>query len=123
MRLILGLLVVLAGCNALDRPEVKDCENYLKGKLRSPSTYKRISTYSYAANGKQHVSIEHDAANAYGTPIRATQFCFYPIKNGKPDTSQYIDHDAALANQFSDEELMGLNTEVSLEALDNVGNE
>lgn len=96
---LLGVLAVLSGC--ADKPEIKQCEDYIKGKLRSPSTYKRIKAEGVAVPfekpTKYTVSVEYDAANAYGTPVRDTQLCIYPIRDGKPVADHYIDFDAGLS--------------------------
>lgn len=95
-------LLALSGCNALSAPEIQDCENYVQGKLRSPSTYKRISADSTIMTDQKPpqvwAEVVYDAANAYGTPIRDTQICKYPLVNGRADLSQYIDHDRLLMN-------------------------
>lgn len=111
---LLGVaLVGLAGCDALEPAGVRECEDYVIAKLRSPSTYKRISrqvTHINPANPSDiknptevWVTIEYDAANAYGTPIRDRQTCQFPRKGGQADTSNYIDFDGTLAEQLEQE--------------------
>jgi len=101
-----ALLAVLAltGCSKqVERPEILDCEQYLLGKLRFPSTYQRVSIQSVRIEkpNYQSVGIEYDAANAYGTPIRGEQICVYPVKNGNPITNIYIDHDNELEDALA----------------------
>lgn len=92
-------LFVLTGCDGLLRSEIKDCEAQLLGELRSPSTYKRIDASSIRANNEQTVRIVYDAANAYGTPIRGTKLCAYPVKGGAVLVDQRIDYDARIEEQ------------------------
>jgi hypothetical protein len=102
--------LALSGCG--DRPEIADCERFLTTKLRSPSTYERISADTKRMTTlnpqEQWVSIEYDAANAYGTPIRGSQICKYPLVDGRPDTSGYINHDS----YGLPEDIDGLGTDV-----------
>lgn len=94
---LLGL-VTLASCDALLPPEIKDCERFVIGKLRAPTTYHRVEAHKTLMDDLKPpeiwVSIEYDAANAYGTPIRDRQICQYPLVNGRADLSKHIDHDA-----------------------------
>lgn len=96
-------LIALIGCDALLAPEIQDCERYIKAKLRSPSTYQRISARSTAMPKERPPQvwavIEYDAANAYGTPIRDMQICTYPTHNGRADVTKYVDHDAVTASE------------------------
>jgi len=92
MRVILVLFLLIAGCAEYTPPEVRACEDYLMAKLKAPATYKRVGFSSAATDGIQHVSIEYDAANSYGVPLRETQLCAFPIKDGQPDVA-YRDHD------------------------------
>ena len=96
MRLvIMGFcLIALSGC---DKPEIKQCEEYIIAKLRAPSTDKRIEASGIRSPWdkpqRYMVQIEYDAANAYGTPIRSVQFCAFSLKGLGPDTSKYYDFD------------------------------
>lgn len=108
MRKVITALGVLAltACGSLEPEEIADCERYVQGKLRSPSTYKRVSARSTLMKdekpAQRWVSVEYDAANVYGTPIRDTQICKYPYKPGLgADLSKYINHDDALLNELS----------------------
>jgi hypothetical protein len=99
-RFLIFVATGLVSCSAVDAPEVTSCEQYVQAKLRSPSTYKRVSTATVRLADKggpyQSVMIEYDAVNAYNAPLRDRQLCRFPIKDDRPDTSDYIDHDAAL---------------------------
>lgn len=107
MKVLLPIaLITLSGCSTFDPPEVAACEKYLVAKLKAPSTYKRINASSvgvpYAKPTEWDVDIEYDAANAFNTPIRDHQLCQFPLSNGRPDTSKYIDFDAALMSRAAD---------------------
>lgn len=73
------------------------CEKHILSKLRSPSTYRQVSTTAielpFEKPTNYHLTIEYDAANAFGTPVRDRQICIFALKNGKPDTSKYYDFD------------------------------
>lgn len=89
------LLFMFAGCG--EDPAIRQCEDYAVAKLRSPSTYKRAEAYGFVTDDhvpKYLVFLSFDAANAFGTPVRETQYCTYPLRNGAPDTTGYIDFDA-----------------------------
>ncbi|MEE9433139.1 MAG: hypothetical protein V3V15_02730 [Sphingorhabdus sp.] len=89
----LGLTLLLVGCNPAENSAVGACELFIKERLRSPSTYERVSVdfsgVSFESQGQnvKMVSIEYDAANAYGTPIRGRQQCTFEVG----DDSQYLD--------------------------------
>lgn len=90
------MLAALASCSPTpvsDLAEVVSCEEYLLAKMDTPSTYKRINSFSYRDGGKQRVSLEYDAQNLHGALVRQRQFCEFPIKDRRPDTSGFIDHD------------------------------
>jgi hypothetical protein len=93
---------VLASCGQAD---VAACEEFLKGGLRSPATYRKVSVRTYDAPiTKQQataigarvydnrpltlrkVFIDYDADNAYGTPVRGIEMCAFVLLEGKlPD--------------------------------------
>ncbi|HEX8573999.1 MAG TPA: hypothetical protein VF759_14740, partial [Allosphingosinicella sp.] len=82
MRLTSAVLpIILCGCNPVQSQAVQACEVFIKERLRSPSTYKRISgdalgpAFENDGRRVKMVTIEYDAANAYGTPIRGSQQC------------------------------------------------
>lgn len=93
--LIALLLVFTSGCSTLEQPEVQRCEEQLLGKLKAPSSYKRINVRVTDINPKDpsdlvHVSerwvtIEYDAVNSFNAPLRDTEICRYPLKNGQAD--------------------------------------
>lgn len=98
MRGIVALVLLpIAATACSDRPEIAQCEAFILKKLKAPSTYKRITATGigipYESPKEYSVSIEYDAANAYGVPVRGTQICTYPLKDGRADTSAYIDFD------------------------------
>ena len=109
------VLLTLAGCDKPLSPPVAQCEKYLVSKLRSPSTYKRVSYSEILVdpakiaepgdgidpNGEPYyaVSIDYDANNAFNAPIRGQQLCQFDLVDGKPDTSGYIDFDQELLDR------------------------
>jgi hypothetical protein len=116
-------LIGLAGCSSMEPTGVRECEESIKGKLRSPSTYKRIKfdvTPIDPANPSNiekptevWVTVEYDAANAYGTPMRSTHMCKFPYKNGVADTGNDIDFDQ---QEAGDLELAADNLEAAADA-------
>jgi hypothetical protein len=84
-----ALTVVLSGCSmAGGQPEVTACEEFIKSALRSPSTFKSVSSKSSDSKsgdgkGVREIFIEYDAANAFGTPIRGSQICTFDLVDGK----------------------------------------
>lgn len=101
LRLALPIAVfAIAGC-AKPTPEFEQCERYIKAQLKAPSSYKLIkqsgSWVPFDKRDRYVLSVEYDAQNSYGAMLRDTQVCIFPNKDGQPDTSQYIDFDAALA--------------------------
>lgn len=79
---ILSLLQFM-GCSQKgpEDPYLSHCSTILEASLRSPSTLKVIHVEHYSA-GSNLVTIEYDAANAYGTPIRGKIMCEYPEVSG-----------------------------------------
>lgn len=107
MRIVLFLFVapVLTSCSVAEPAEWGSCRAYLEGKLAAPSTLKVIRTNStdvpYPDPTYRVVSLEYDAANAFGTPIRGKQSCSFPLRNGRPVVDRYIDHDSEVGNVLS----------------------
>lgn len=97
-------MTMISACS--DAPEIAACQDFLKGGLRSPSTYSEVSVRSEdlpmpAENlaryqladrsspekaGVRTVSIVYDAANAYGTPVRGVQTCHFLLKDREKGT-------------------------------------
>ncbi len=76
MRQVLALCSVLA-LAACTPPREKACDDAIKATLKTPASYKRVST---GAN-----EIVYDAVNEYNAPIRQRGLCFYDEKTGKAD--------------------------------------
>ena len=99
--------LVLTGCG---QPDVDACERFVKGELRSPSTYRQValtqrdlplSLKDFRAitgdrseplrdmidkrsqNGIRTITITYDASNAYGTSVRETRECHFRLRDGK----------------------------------------
>lgn len=98
LKLALPLIIAVAGC-VKPPAEFEQCERYIKSRLKAPSSYKLIgetgSWVPYDKRERYVLSIEYDAQNSYGVMLRDTQICIFPGKDGKPDTSQYIDFEQA----------------------------
>ena len=83
--LLIPILIGLSGCNPAQSQAVQACETFIKERLRSPSTYKRISVDdlgpAFESDGRRikMLTVEYDAANAYGTPIRGSQQCVFEV--------------------------------------------
>lgn len=105
MRLILlaSLTAGLAGCGSLDAPEVKRCEEQLLAKLKAPASYKRVKLSVTDINPQnpsdlknlteRWVTIEYDAVNSFNAPLRDTETCRYPLKNGQADLWNAVEDD------------------------------
>ncbi|MCJ8158353.1 hypothetical protein [Sphingomonas sp. LaA6.9] len=107
---VLGALA-LGGC---DKPEIKICEDFILNKLRSPSTYKRIKASGIKVGEKYSVTVEYDAANAYGAPIRDNQICVFGLKDGRPDTTKTYDFDRDFSGIGGDHD----DVQVSIDGMD-----
>jgi len=85
------LALPIVACGPASQPEVQDCEASLLSGLKAPSTYKAIKKSSVGKPVDKPTtflaSIEYDAANAYGTPIRSTYSCIYKANAGHADVS------------------------------------
>lgn len=94
----------LVGCS-VQSAEVKQCEDYLLAKLKAPATYKQVEASSigipFDKPKEWSVIIKYDAANTYGTPIRESQICIFPVKDGRPVTGGYINFDDRFAGEAS----------------------
>ena len=85
---VLPMLLCSCGGNGYE-PAIQACEKFIEGSLKSPSTYKRVSAnvdqsaVMYAGKSTKSVSVSYDAANAFGTPIRAAEICRFEVdQNG-----------------------------------------
>lgn len=113
------MALVLAGCEGR---EIAACEDYVKDGLRSPSTYRRVSVASrdeaataariVELGGRQvrggqslalrMVTIEYDAQNAFGAPIRNAAQCGFVLGDGEVASQQLLDSKVRLANANRD---------------------
>jgi hypothetical protein len=94
---MLGLVVFPSACSKLfDPPEVTKCEKYVVSKLDRPDTYKRGQHASLSLGKYWEVGIEYSYINKSGAAVpRAWQTCDYPIVNGKPDVSKFLELDGS----------------------------
>lgn len=65
---LIGAALLVSGC---DSKNLKLCEDEIKSNLKAPSTYKRISVN----NMESLISIEYDADNSFGVPLRKKGMC------------------------------------------------
>ncbi|MES2495990.1 MAG: hypothetical protein V4618_07740 [Pseudomonadota bacterium] len=95
---------MLSACHV--SPEITACESFIRKKIATPSTLKVVSSSSVAGSAKgifglkptdrvMLVSIEYDAANEYGAPVRTSAFCAFPMKDGKLPSLQEMEGDAS----------------------------
>jgi hypothetical protein len=101
--------LMLCSCDSAQSQAVQACEVFIKERLRSPSTYKRISGDSlgpaFESDGRRvkMVTLEYDAANAYGTPIRGIQQCVFEV-NANGTFKEDIEHAARMSSIGADSE-------------------
>ena len=103
IKYLLALSFLLAGCNSQQSAAVGACESFIKERLRSPSSYKQISVDdlgpSFKNDGRdiKMLTVEYDAANAYGTPIRGKQMCTFDVDQ----SGNFIDKDVEFAAKMA----------------------
>lgn len=113
------ILLALAGCEGR---EIAACEEFLKDGLRSPSTYRRVSLTTrdeattaqriVELGGRQPpagqslalrtITIEYDANNAFGIPIRGAGQCGFLLRDGSLAGQQLLDSQVRLASARRD---------------------
>jgi hypothetical protein len=65
--------------------DLRIAEEFLKKRLKAPSTYKRISSMEVWVDGRDHrFRIEYDAQNAYGALIRECYYVPFPPVDSAP---------------------------------------
>lgn len=104
----------LTGCTPAP---VAACENALKDKLKAPSTYKRVDYTFFRNDGAKppeaSVSIDYDADNSYGAPLRDHEYCTYAL-----DRSGDIDWAATKRKQDAAEAEVNAQVEKDLKELE-----
>lgn len=108
MRVILAIAMVgsITSCARPVPPEVAQCEERLIGKLKAPSTYKKVKVDVTDINPSNPEDIEHpkerwvtityDAVNSYNAPIRGSEMCRYPLRGKEPDLANVLGDDDGL---------------------------
>jgi hypothetical protein len=108
--LLILSFAILSGCNSAQNKAVNACETFIKDRLRSPSTYKRINVdglgpaFENEGHSVKMVTIEYDAANAYGTPIRGSQQCTFEVDksgNFKSDPQHAAEMASIASSEFA----------------------
>lgn len=79
---------------------IEACEAYVQERLKAPSTYKQISADAFIeVDGDQGwVTVEYDAANSFGTPMREKQICTFDTPGRKWPARAELMHQAELAS-------------------------
>lgn len=54
---------------------LRTCEFFLKAQLKAPSTYTRTTFSDFTQSDPPGLSIEYEAENAFGVPIRGSGSC------------------------------------------------
>lgn len=125
--LILIALSTLTGCSPNKDAAINACEMFIKERLKSPSTYKQIGvnysgvTFKNQGREVRMVSIEYDAANAYGTPIRDDQQCLFEVDskgNYTEDPARAASMSAVGAEKYTPCCLLGSADPTTSEGLD-----
>jgi hypothetical protein len=127
------LLLMLSGCNSVQKQAVQACEVFIREGLRSPSTYQRASVddlgpaFEHEGRRVKMITVEYDAANAYGTPVRGSQQCVFEV-NDKGAFVDDLEHAARMASIGSDSEyspccLLDKSEKLPRAASDDVGRE
>lgn len=117
------IALLLAGCEGR---EIAACEDYVKYGLRSPSTYGRVNvtTRDEPVTGPRiaelggreprggqslalrTVTIEYDAQNAFGTPIRSAAQCGFVLRDGEIAGQQLLNSSVRLAQAKRDTRML-----------------
>ncbi|MHB9879087.1 hypothetical protein ACSMXM_05435 [Pacificimonas sp. ICDLI1SI03] len=92
--LLLGVLA-LTGCDMMD-PKVGLCEDAIKERLKSPSSYKRVEITKWTP---ERYTVDYDAENSYGAAIRNDADCSFnastaelvEVTDGVSTTARKID--------------------------------
>jgi hypothetical protein len=86
VRAACGLLAsAFALCGCSQNAAIDACESFIKERLRSPSTYRQVAaeysgvTFRNEGRNVLMATVEYDAANAFGTPIRGSQQCVFEV--------------------------------------------
>ena len=72
--MVLTAALAVGGC---DRA-VQLCDDEIKAQLKAPSTYKRISADKSQTYGGTIVTVEYEAQNSFGVPLREKHSCSIP---------------------------------------------
>jgi hypothetical protein len=75
-------LVLLLLCACKSEPDlVSMCDEAVKAKIKTPSTYSRIGFTTTDYLGFSYVRVEFDAQNEFGAVIRSKAICKYDKEN------------------------------------------
>ena len=76
-------MLLLASCSGFDSEQTKECEQWLLQKVKSPGTYKRVSSDQISHEGYHSASIVFDSENGFGALIRSKAICQFDDQGGK----------------------------------------
>jgi len=71
---VLGVAIYLLATVPLAR-DLHLCDEAIKAQLKAPTTYKRVKAPDTYSNSTTFYSIEYDAANGFGVPLRGKGSC------------------------------------------------
>lgn len=102
MRSVLPLVaaaILTTSCGSPQHAAIKACEAFVTERLKAPSTYKQVASDAFIeVSGKQGwVTVEYDAANSFGVPLRDKQICTFDTPNGQWPTESELRHQATMA--------------------------
>lgn len=74
------MILLLSACNS-EPALVSMCDEAVKDKIKTPTTYSRIGFTTTDYLGFSYVRVEFDAQNESGALIRSKAFCKYDKEN------------------------------------------
>lgn len=90
---MVSLSLALAACEQLggSAPEVELCEKRILEEMVNPDSYARGEHSSLSLDDHWQVGIEYSYIDSTGRKVtNAWQTCDYPVVDGKPDTSRFL---------------------------------
>ncbi|MGK2911099.1 MAG: hypothetical protein ACSLE1_15055 [Sphingobium sp.] len=122
-----GLALLVGAC---DKPMVKGCEDFIISRLKSPSTYKRISVDQLTEKSSKEgivrlgggatlemmpelagafqsfelrkVLITYEANNSFNAPLRSTFVCAFEGHDGEEPIEMLVDNGVSKAKSYDE---------------------
>ena len=92
------------------------CEEWVKAGLRSPSTYRRAHARETNLGERSMVSLDYDAENGFGSPVRDSTVCVFKTRGDQVDTAGwYVNPDMPEETRDAAEDALA--SRVSMERL------